>query len=132
MASRSSGSLVAGSPAARLPLILRQLDRTYGRPAHARGGDPLDSLIGTVLSQNTTDLNSHRAFDRLKERFPKWETVLAARSSQIAAAIRSGGLGDIKSRRIKQILREIERDRGELDLSFLRRVSVPAGREYLS
>jgi len=109
-----------------------QLDRSYGRPSHGRGGDPLDSLIGTVLSQNTTDVNSHRAFDRLKERFPKWESVLAARPRQIAGAIRSGGLGDIKSRRIKQILREIERDRGRLDLSFLRRASVRAAREYLT
>ena len=131
-AQRAAGALAASSRRERLPLILRQLDRTYGRPAHARGGDPLDSLIGTVLSQNTSDVNSHRAFDRLKERFPKWESVRAARPSQIAGAIRSGGLGDIKSRRIKQILREIERDRGGLDLSFLRRASVPAAREYLT
>ncbi len=121
------------SPAqARLPLILRQLNRTYGRPSHARGGDPLDSLIGTVLSQNTTDANSHRAFERLKERFPRWDDVLAARPRRIAGAIRSGGLGEIKSRRIKQILREIERERGELNLSFLRRRPVPEARDYLT
>ena len=129
---RGAGALATSSRRERLPLILRQLDRTYGRPSHGRGGDPLDSLIGTVLSQNTTDVNSHRAFDRLKERFPKWESALAARPSQIAGAIRSGGLGDIKSRRIKQILREIARDRGKLDLSFLKRTSVPAAREYLT
>jgi endonuclease-3 len=92
----------------------------------------LDSLIGTVLSQNTSDVNSHRAFEQLKERFPTWENVLAARPSRIASAIRSGGLGEIKSRRIKQILREIQRERGELDLSFLRRMTVPEASDYLT
>jgi endonuclease-3 len=128
----SSGSPAASPPQARLPLILRRLDRTYGRPAHARGGDPLDSLIGTLLSQNTTDVNSDKAFQRLKERFPTWQDVMAARASSIAAAIRPGGLGDVKSRRIKQILRQIEEDRGRLDLGFLRRMSVPEARHYLT
>ena len=37
----------------------------------------LDSLVGTILSQNTTDVNSARAFAALKQRFPTWEEVLA-------------------------------------------------------
>lgn len=132
MTSLSSSSLAAGPPSARLPLILRQLNRTYGRPSRARGGSPLDSLIGTILSQNTTDVNSGRAFGQLKSRFPNWEAVLQARASRIATAIRSGGLADIKSRRIKRILREIQRDRGRLDLSFLRHMPIPQSRDYLT
>ena len=121
-----------GPPSARLPLILKQLDRAYGRPAHASDGDPLDSLIATVLSQNTSDVNSHRAFAQLKAKFQSWEEALAARPSQIASAIRLGGLADIKARRIKQILRTIEEDRGKLDLSFLRRMKVPEALGYLT
>jgi len=116
----------------RLSLIVRRLNGSYGRPAHARDGDPLDSLIGTVLSQNTTDVNSHRAFAELKARFPSWDEVLAARPQRIASAIRSGGLGEIKSRRIKRILREVEGDRGRLDLGFLRRWPADKAREYLT
>ena len=99
---------------------------------HGRRRRPLDSLIATVLSQNTTDTNSGRAFAQLKERFPTWEEVAEARPAQIAAAIRSGGLADIKARRIKRILRQIEEDRGSLDLGFLRRLSVERAREYLT
>jgi endonuclease-3 len=113
-------------------LILRQLDRTYGRPAHASEGDPLDSLIATVLSQNTSDVNSHRAFAQLKAKFPRWETALGARPGQIAGAIRLGGLADVKARRIKSILRRIEEDRGALDLSFLKRMKVRQARDYLT
>ena len=132
MTSRSSSSLADARASDRLPLILQRLNRSYGRPAHARGGDPLDSLIATVLSQNTTDTNSHRAFSELKSRFPTWDEVLAARPQRIATAIRSGGLGEIKSRRIKRILREIEGDRGRLDLGFLRRWPPGKARQYLT
>ena len=99
---------------------------------HARRRAPLDSLIATVLSQNTTDSNSGRAFAQLKERFPNWEEVAEAPPAQIAAAIRSGGLADIKARRIKRLLRRIEEDRGALDLGFLRRLPLDQAREYLT
>ncbi|MFB3883096.1 MAG: endonuclease III [Armatimonadota bacterium] len=133
MSRRSSDSGLATGPAsARLPLILQQLDHAYGRPAHASDGDPLDSLIATVLSQNTSDVNSHRAFAQLKARFPRWQQALAARPNQIAAAIRLGGLADIKARRIKHILRTIEQDRGKLDLSFLKRMELRKALSYLT
>jgi endonuclease-3 len=131
VSSQSSGSLAAGPPEVRLRLILRQLNRRYGRPAHGRRGDPLDSLIATVLSQNTSDVNSHRAFAQLKARFPTWAEALAARPNQIAAAIRLGGLADIKARRIKQILRQIEQDQGRLDLAPLKRSPLREARDYL-
>lgn len=35
----------------------------------------LDGLVRTVLSQNTTDANSLRAFVSLKSAFPTWEDV---------------------------------------------------------
>lgn len=131
MTSPSSSSLAAAPPKARIPLILRRLGRTAERPVHARALDPLDSLILGVLSQNTTDVNSGRAFSQLRQRFPTWGEVVRARPQQIAAAIRSGGLAEIKSRRIKDILAQIEEDRGQLDLSFLRRLPMTKARDYL-
>lgn len=35
----------------------------------------LDGLVRTVLSQNTTEVNSQRAFLSLKSAFPNWENV---------------------------------------------------------
>ena len=131
MARTSSSSLKTLPPAERIPLILEKLGRTTRRPVHARRMSPLDSLMLTVLSQNTTDANSGRAFERLKARFPTWQDVLKARPQQIADTIRSGGLAEIKSGRMKQILGRIEQDQGRLDLSLLRRMSVAEVREYL-
>lgn len=131
MAKTSSSSLKKLPAIDRIPLILERLGRTTRRPVHARRASPLDSLMLTVLSQNTTDANSGRAFEQLKARFPKWEDVLNARPREIADTIRSGGLGEIKSGRMKQILERIEKERGRLDLGFLRRMPMADVREYL-
>src|SRR5262249_52478428 len=97
----------------------QNLRASYGTPLQRRGLDPLDVLIETILSQSTTDKNSTRAFERLKEKFGSWDDVRVARLSSIEAAIRSGGLARQKSERIRQLLREVHRRRGSLDLSFL-------------
>ena len=67
----------------------------------------LDELVLTVLSQATSDINSGRAFASLKESFSSWDEVARAPAFRIARAIRSGGIAEVKSRRIKSILNEI-------------------------
>ena len=70
----------------------------------------LDSLIRTILSQNTTDKTSRIAFASLKEAFPTWSAVLAAPSAEVEDSIRNGGLAEIKTARIKTILSTILQD----------------------
>ncbi len=111
--------------------IIEHLEAVYGVPLNDSTDDPLDELIITILSQSTTDINSHRAFQSLKQRFPDWEAVRRARPSTIAAAIRSGGLANVKSGIIKNILNEIRERCGSLDLSFLRHIPVAEAREFL-
>lgn len=106
------------------------LVRTYGQKRR-KAGDPLDALIRTILSQNTTDLNSHAAFASLKQRFPTWEEALAADPDDIADAIRHGGLAEIKSARIQEILAQITRERGKLSLDFVCDLPVEEAEEYL-
>ena len=83
----------------------------------------LDALVGTVLSQNTTDVNSRRAFASLKDAFPTWEEVHAAPASELEESIRQGGLAATKSKRIKAILDALIEERGELSLEHLRDLS---------
>ncbi|XP_056170992.1 putative DNA glycosylase At3g47830 [Syzygium oleosum] len=84
----------------------------------------LDGLVKTVLSQNTTDVNSQRAFASLKSAFPSWEDVLAAESTCIEDAIRCGGLAPTKAACIKNILTCLLEKRGKLCLEYLRDLSV--------
>ena len=104
----------------KIEKIARILEEHQGVPELEGFEDPLDCLIRTILSQNTNDVNSSRAFMSLKSRFPKWEDVLEADESEIAYAIRSGGLSKQKSRVIKDFLRWLKKEKGELNLDFLR------------
>lgn len=61
------------------------------RPVPMQRPDLLDSLVGTILSQNTTDVNSRRAFKSLKDALPAWRDVLDADPAVMIEAIRSGG-----------------------------------------
>lgn len=115
----------------QLAFITQNLEATFGVPRNDSHEDPLDELINTILSQSTTNLNSHRAFASLKQRFPDWEQVRRARPASIAAAIKSGGLANVKSIVIKNILNDIQQRHGILDLSFLKTVPIAEAREFL-
>jgi endonuclease-3 len=116
----------------RLARITELLEQEYGVPERRLERDLIGSLVQTVLSQNTSDLNSSRAYERLREEFSAWGDVARARSSSIAAAIRSGGLANTKAVRIREMLRSIEREKGDLDLGFLRGVPTAEVLRYLT
>lgn len=120
-----------GKLAERIGEIDRLLEEEYGRPAPRRKLRPLDELILTILSQHTTDVNSHRAFESLRRRFPIWEGVMEAEPPEIAEAIRSGGLAQTKAIRIKVLLRKLWEEYGVLDLDFLCDVELEKARELL-
>jgi endonuclease-3 len=108
------------------------LRRCYGeREWNQRFPDLLDGLIQTVLSQNTSDLNSHRAFAELKRRFPTWEAAGRASTGQIEKAIRSGGISRVKADRIKALLKIIKRENGSYSLDGLRHMPPDEARDYL-
>jgi len=95
----------------RLGIIARRLSRAYGAPPAPRRLPPLDELVLTILSQNTSDTNRDRAYADLRRTFPTWEDVADAPVGAIAKAIRRGGLAPTKSPRIKAVLRGL-RDEG--------------------
>ena len=109
----------------------RRLEERFGPLDPPRRLDPLEELVLTVLSQNTSDVNRDRAYASLTERFRSWGEVLHADTLQVADAIRPGGLANTKAPRIQAILRAIEDREGKLDLSFLHRMSDVEVRDYL-
>ena len=66
----------------------------------------LDSLVRTILSQNTTDKTSAVAFARLKEGLPTWSSVLDAPEGVAEELVRCGGLAEVKMERVRAILRD--------------------------
>jgi len=111
--------------------IVQLLSKEYGSITWRSRTDPLSELIVTILSQNTSDHNSRRAFDSLLSRFGSWEAVAGGRVEDIAEAIKLGGLARVKAPRIKEILEQIQAQRGSLDLMFLKKMPVARAKAWL-
>jgi len=102
----------------------------YGdHPWHPR--DPVATLVSTILSQNTNDVNRDRAFEYLRERFPTWEAVRDAPLEALVEAVRPAGLAPTKAPRIQGALRRITAERGEISLDFLAGMGLEEAREWL-
>ena len=109
--------------------ISRMLERAYGIPRKERARDPLDTLILTLLSQNTNDRNRDRAYEALRTQFPHWEEVLRADVKELIQAIRPGGLAQQKAGRIKEILQWVQTHFGETSLRALGKMDSRTIRE---
>jgi endonuclease-3 len=111
--------------------IHNRLLNEYGKPVWREKLPPIDELVSTILSQNTNDDNRDLAFGRLKKRFPTWEQVMQTEADDVIDAIRPAGLANQKGPRIQNVLRQIQDERGDLDLTFLQDLSVEEARAWL-
>lgn len=112
--------------------IERLLDATYGPRVLRESGDPVSELVGTILSQNTSDVNTARSMARLREEFPTWDDVRAAEVADVIDAIRSGGLANRKAPRIQAVLDTITERTGDQDLSFLAEMDLDEAKAWLT
>ena len=111
--------------------VIELLEREYGPRERQPDRDPVDVLIETILSQNTSDANSGRAFASLRAGFDSWEAVAIAQAEHIAEAIKCGGLSQIKAVRIKQVLGQIKREQGRISLDCLKSMNMAEAEDYL-
>jgi len=105
-----------------ISLVHQALLRCHGIPAPKKYPRVLDALVETILSQNTSDSNSHRAYLSLKNHFPGWKAAAAARPPALETAIRTGGLAKIKSLRISKLLKLIGQEQGRISLEYLKKL----------
>jgi endonuclease III len=122
-------------PSEHLPEIARRLRERYlptvPKPRQSR--EPLDGLIGTILSQQNIGVITRRQFDGLKAAYPQWEAALADGPDGIEATLRAagGGLARTKADYIYQVLHQLREERGELSLKDTRDMSDAQARELL-
>jgi endonuclease-3 len=96
----------------RAPAVLAILRRTFTLPKWTEAKrDPFETLIVTIVSQNTADRNTARAFERLSNRFEiKPEVLAKAETSQIEESLKTAGLYRNKAKTVKQVSRIILKD----------------------
>lgn len=100
--------------------INRLLIEQFGIPPKAEKlPKPIDMLIATILSQNTNDNNSYKAYLNLKSKFKNWEEVRIAKRTSIEKAIKVAGLGFQKSNAIKNLMNDLNEKFGSYELDFL-------------
>jgi endonuclease-3 len=104
----------------KIARVNKALIKFYGvplRPEHPP--DPVDMLIGTILSQNTNDKNSYKAFINLKTAYKSWEEVAKQPRSRIETLIKTAGLGKQKSTAIKDLLTSLLKSYNKITLEYL-------------
>jgi endonuclease III len=114
----------------------RRLKRQYKRRAPKKpdsSDDPLDGLIGTILSHQNVDATTARMFDALKSAFPTWRLALEAGPDEIQRVLEAsrGGLSRVKAGYIHRVLIALMDSHGELSLEFLREMSDTEIRTFL-
>ena len=104
----------------KILIIDKCLKKKFDTPKRSKKQpDPVDLLIATILSQNTNDKNSYKAFQNLKEKYPKWEDVAKLRRTRIEKIIKVAGLGKQKSKAIKNLLASLIKEKGKISLDHL-------------
>ena len=94
--------------------------------------DPLDTLIATILSQNTNDNNSYKAFGNLKREFSSWNEAAEAKRITIEKIIRVAGLAPQKSKAIKNVLVKLKEENAKLSLDFVKQMKENEAIEFLT
>jgi endonuclease-3 len=87
----------------RAATILQTLQHTLDMPNMVKTNrDPFETLVVTIISQNTADTNTQRAFEKLSKRFEITPQTLAnAKTSQIEECLHVGGLYKGKAKTIQ-------------------------------
>jgi len=65
-------------------VVLERLGERYDHPTWAGPRvDTVSEMVLTILSQNTADVNSFRAFTALRARYASWDEALAAPTDEL-------------------------------------------------
>lgn len=111
--------------------VMPKMREMYGYPAWRQHLPPVDELVCTILSQNTSDTNRDKGFAGLKEAFPDWESVRDGNTEDVIDAIRSAGLANQKAPRIQQALHYLTESQGAISLDFIEEMDPEEARQWL-
>jgi endonuclease-3 len=105
----------------------------FGLPVRKKENpDPLDILIGTILSQNTNDKNSFKAYNNLKSKIKSWEELISIRTFNLEKIIKVAGLGKQKARTIKSFLKNLQKKRDSISIDYIKKMNNEMAIEELT
>lgn len=106
----------------------------HGHPDPPRDLPPVDYLIHTILSQNTTNENRDAAFDELKATFgDNYDAIEHVPHDELVTTIQTAGLANQKTSRIQSALRTVrEHTGGDYDLTFIADMDADEAQNWLT
>ncbi len=105
----------------KIEKVNKRLIEYFGVPSKAKiNPTPLDAIIGTILSQNTNDKNSYKAYRNLKDNFNNWDELSLLKPPQIEKYIKVAGLGKQKSKAIYEILQSLKKKHKTVSLNHIK------------
>ena len=107
----------------RIAQVNDLLVKYYGIPFRPKKlPNPVDALIATILSQNTNDNNSYKAYLNLKRRYESIDKLAEAPRREIENTIKVAGLGKQKSAAIKAFLSSLKKRRDKIDIRYIKKM----------
>jgi endonuclease III len=111
--------------------VTKRLTDLYGELPFSNK-DPMSQLVDIILSHRTRDEQTAAAYDNLLKHFGSWEAVRDAPTEQVQEAIANVNWPEAKAPRLQTIMREITKERGNLDLHFLCELPVEEAAAWLN
>lgn len=93
--------------------ILKNLEAKAPVPEWRPHHDPIGELVLTLLSQNTSDTNSGRAYQQLLAKYKSWDDVISTPTDELEQTIKIGGLAKTKARRMQLLLSKLRDEIGQ-------------------
>ncbi len=104
----------------KIILINELLLERFGIPKRNKKlPDPVDLLIATILSQNTNDTNSYKAYQNLRKHFPNWDMLINIPIDLLENEIRTAGLAKQKANAIKEFIVKIYETKKKINLNYM-------------
>lgn len=82
--------------------------------------EPMHELISTILSHRTTGKNEDQAYSNMWKRFGSWEAIRDAPVEELTETLSPATFPEVKAPYIKGGLKQINEERGEISIDFLR------------
>jgi len=112
--------------------IVQRLKLRYGLNRHGNKRAPVDDLFYILLSRQTTECNFKAAYKNIRKRWPSWNSLVKARTSEIYQHVAVAGFGRQRAAEMKAIACRLSRDFGKVTLAPLSRLSTIDAEEYLT
>lgn len=93
-------------------LVIRALRKRYPQKADMDLGNADDSLLATIMSARTTDVQVLKIFPGFRKKFPTWKKLALADVNDIARSISTIGLFRNKAKSIKALAVRLVTDFG--------------------